>query len=123
MLQEFDLHIIDRKGAENPTADNLSRLENVLDDPLPIDDSFPNEQESTDPNYSFRLQDPRGIQGLEGRFRIRTQIAGSTRAIGFRRDSHHACLVRAGGDDNDTLLPPRRRAGARASPPLCMLRA
>ena len=44
LLQEFDLHIIDRKGAENPVADNLSRLENVLDDPLPIDDSFPYEQ-------------------------------------------------------------------------------
>ena len=43
-LQEFDLHIIDRKGAENPVADNLSRLENVLDDPQPIDDSFPDEQ-------------------------------------------------------------------------------
>ena len=43
-LQEFDLHIIDRKGAENPVADNLSRLENVLDEPLPIDDSFPDEQ-------------------------------------------------------------------------------
>ena len=43
-LQEFDLHIIDRNGAENPVADNLSRLENVLDDPLPIDDSFPDEQ-------------------------------------------------------------------------------
>ena len=44
LLQEFDLHIIDRKGAENPVADNLSRLENVPDDPLPIDDSFPYEQ-------------------------------------------------------------------------------
>ena len=44
MLQEFDLHIVDRRGAENPVADNLSRLENVLDDPLPIDDSFPDEQ-------------------------------------------------------------------------------
>ena len=44
LLQEFDLHIIDRKGAENSVADNLSRLENVLDDPLPIDDSFPDEQ-------------------------------------------------------------------------------
>ena len=44
LLQEFDLHIIDRKGAENPVVDNLSRLENVLDDPLPIDDSFPDEQ-------------------------------------------------------------------------------
>ena len=41
LLQEFDLHIIiDRKGAENPVADNLSRLENVLDDPLPIDAAF-----------------------------------------------------------------------------------
>ena len=44
LLQEFDLHIIDKKGAENPVAHNLSRLENILDDPLPIDDSFPDEQ-------------------------------------------------------------------------------
>ena len=38
------MHIIDRKGPENPIADKLSKLENVLDDPLPIDDSFPDEQ-------------------------------------------------------------------------------
>ena len=44
LLKEFDLHIVDRKGAENSVADNLSRLENVLDDPLRIDDSFPDEQ-------------------------------------------------------------------------------
>ena len=44
LLQEFDLHIVDRKGAENPVTDNLSSLEKVLDDPLPIDDSFPDEQ-------------------------------------------------------------------------------
>ena len=44
MLREFYLHITDRKGVENPVADNLSRLENVLDDPLPIDDCFPDEQ-------------------------------------------------------------------------------
>ena len=44
LLQEFGLHITDRKWAENPVADNLSRLENVFDDPLPIDDSFPDEQ-------------------------------------------------------------------------------
>ena len=31
LLQEFDLHIIDRKVVENPVADNLSRLENVLE--------------------------------------------------------------------------------------------
>ena len=30
LLQEFDLHIIDRKGAENPVADNLSCLKMCL---------------------------------------------------------------------------------------------
>ncbi|KAK1686444.1 hypothetical protein QYE76_047292 [Lolium multiflorum] len=44
LLQEFDLHIVDRKGADNPVADNLSRLENIAYDPVPINDSFPNEQ-------------------------------------------------------------------------------
>ena len=29
LQKEFDLHITDRKGAENPIAGNLSRLENV----------------------------------------------------------------------------------------------
>ena len=37
-------------------------------------------QESTNPNCSFRLQDPRGIQGLECTFRVRTRFAGSTHA-------------------------------------------
>jgi hypothetical protein len=44
LLQEFDLHIVDRKGAKNPVSDNLSRLENISYDPIPINDSFPNEQ-------------------------------------------------------------------------------
>ena len=44
LLQEFDLHITNRRGPYNPVVDNLSRLENVLDDPLSIDDSFPDEQ-------------------------------------------------------------------------------
>ena len=44
LLQEFDLRITDRNGAENPVADNLSRLENILNDPQPINDSFPDEQ-------------------------------------------------------------------------------
>jgi hypothetical protein len=44
LLQEFDLHIVDRKGAENPIADNLSRLENISYDPIPVNDSFPNKQ-------------------------------------------------------------------------------
>ncbi|KAK1663840.1 hypothetical protein QYE76_051999 [Lolium multiflorum] len=34
----------DRKGADNPVADNLSRLENITYDPVPVNDSFPNEQ-------------------------------------------------------------------------------
>ncbi|KAK1684390.1 hypothetical protein QYE76_045238 [Lolium multiflorum] len=44
LLQEFDLHIVDRKGADNPVADNLSRLENIAYDSVPVNDSFPNEQ-------------------------------------------------------------------------------
>ena len=47
LLQEFDLHITDRTGAENPVADNLSRLENILDDPQPINASFADEQLAT----------------------------------------------------------------------------
>ncbi|KAK1613621.1 hypothetical protein QYE76_019138 [Lolium multiflorum] len=34
----------DRKGADNPVADNLSRLENIAYDHVPVNDSFPNEQ-------------------------------------------------------------------------------
>jgi hypothetical protein len=44
LLQEFDFHIIDRKGAKNTVADDLSRLENISFDPIPVNDSFPNEQ-------------------------------------------------------------------------------
>ena len=43
ILQEFDLHIVDRKGAENPIAGNLSRLENITYDPIHVNNSFPNE--------------------------------------------------------------------------------
>jgi hypothetical protein len=39
LLQEFDLHIVDRKGVENPVADNLSRLENISFDHIPVNDS------------------------------------------------------------------------------------
>jgi hypothetical protein len=31
------------KGAKNPVADNLSRLENISFDRIPVNDSFPNE--------------------------------------------------------------------------------
>ena len=43
LLQEFDLQIVDRKGADNPVADNLSRMEDIPHDPIPVNNSFPNE--------------------------------------------------------------------------------
>jgi hypothetical protein len=42
LLQEFDLHIVERKGEDNRVADHLSRMENIPIDPIPINDSFPN---------------------------------------------------------------------------------
>ena len=43
MLQEFDLEIKDRRGADNSVADHLSRL--VLEEEsLPISETFPDEQ-------------------------------------------------------------------------------
>ena len=44
LIQEFDLQIVDRKGADNPMGDNLSRIENIPHDPFPVIDSFPNEK-------------------------------------------------------------------------------
>ena len=47
LLQEFNLEIRDKKGAENVVADHLSRIsqksENEVDFDLPIDDIFPDE--------------------------------------------------------------------------------
>jgi hypothetical protein len=33
LLREFDLHIAERKGEDNPIADHLSRMENIPNDP------------------------------------------------------------------------------------------
>ena len=41
---EFDLQIVDSKGADNPVADNLSRLEDIPHDPIPVNDNFLDEQ-------------------------------------------------------------------------------
>ena len=41
-LQEFDLEIRDRSGAQNLVADNLSRIELVSED-SPIRDDFPDD--------------------------------------------------------------------------------
>ena len=44
-MQEFDLEIKDKKGAENLVADHLSRiLVSYENNQTPIDESFPDEQ-------------------------------------------------------------------------------
>ena len=59
---------------------NRASISEVVEALIAIHVASNGSQESTDPNCSFRLQDPRGIQGLEGRFHIRTRFVGSTRA-------------------------------------------
>ncbi|KAG7568017.1 Integrase catalytic core [Arabidopsis thaliana x Arabidopsis arenosa] len=41
LLQEFDIEVRDRKGADNGVADHLSRMR--IDEPIPLDDSLPEE--------------------------------------------------------------------------------
>ena len=43
LLQEFDVEIRDKSGAENLVTDHLSRIENPFD-PLPIRDDFSDKQ-------------------------------------------------------------------------------
>ncbi|PNX60458.1 hypothetical protein L195_g060191, partial [Trifolium pratense] len=43
LLQEFNVEIKDKSGAENLVADHLSRIERDAD-PFPIHDNFPDEQ-------------------------------------------------------------------------------
>ena len=40
LLQEYDLQIIDRRGKDNHVADHLSRMEGIVDDHVPINESF-----------------------------------------------------------------------------------
>jgi hypothetical protein len=58
LLQEFDLHIVERKGEDNPVADHLSRMENIPIGPIPINDSFPNEQLANINVSSIRVASP-----------------------------------------------------------------
>ncbi|KAK1604256.1 hypothetical protein QYE76_027929 [Lolium multiflorum] len=50
----------DRKGADNPVADNLSRLENIAYDPVPVNDSFPNEQLAVIKSHHVFVGSPEG---------------------------------------------------------------
>ncbi|XP_054807358.1 uncharacterized protein LOC129309679 [Prosopis cineraria] len=43
LLQEFNLEIKDKSGAENFVADHLSRIESPMVPSIPIDDNFPDE--------------------------------------------------------------------------------
>jgi hypothetical protein len=58
LLQEFYLLIVERKGEDNPIADHLSRMENIPNDPIPINDSFPNEQLANINMSSIRVASP-----------------------------------------------------------------
>jgi hypothetical protein len=44
LLKELDVHIVERKGEDNPVVDHLSRMENILIEHIPINDCFYNEQ-------------------------------------------------------------------------------
>ena len=98
------MHIVDRKGAENPVADNLSRLENVLDDPLPIDDSFPDEQlaiinaSRTAPWHAVGGNDTYGINGIP------TTVGGRgvVRRAGLRASTK---VVYPGSGRGDRVIP------------------
>jgi hypothetical protein len=56
LLQEYDLQIVDRRGKDNPVADHLSRMEGIINDHVPINESFPGEYlaaiETKDPWYA-----------------------------------------------------------------------
>ncbi|KAK1694990.1 hypothetical protein QYE76_011687 [Lolium multiflorum] len=67
----------DRKGADNPVADNLSRLENIAYDPVPVNDSFPNEQLAVIKHHGLQQQGQGTFggrysrPGTEGRRQVR----------------------------------------------------
>ena len=44
LLQEFDIEIWDKKGIKNVVVDHLSRILFETPQPIPVHDSFPNEQ-------------------------------------------------------------------------------
>ncbi|KAK1648720.1 hypothetical protein QYE76_066525 [Lolium multiflorum] len=71
----------DRKGADNPVADNLSRLENIAYDPVPVNDSFPNEQlavikdsffeDVVNPYMNELKMHPKELQLVDGELQIK----------------------------------------------------
>ena len=85
-------------GAEEMNHASILEVEEAL---LAIHVASNGSQELTDPNCSFRLQDARGVQGLEGRFRIRTRFLGSTRV---RPASAATATVRASSTRAETTM-------------------
>jgi hypothetical protein len=53
-----DLHIVERKGEDNPISDHLPRMENIPIDPILINDSFPNKQLANINVLSVRVASP-----------------------------------------------------------------
>jgi hypothetical protein len=65
LLQEFDLEIKDKKGIENTVADHLSRIDDIKQEQVPINDDFPcdrlvaqlgpsfNEEEASDEEVEY----------------------------------------------------------------------
>ena len=44
LLQNFDFHIFDIRGADNPIAGNLYMMENIHDDHIHVNDCFLDKQ-------------------------------------------------------------------------------
>ena len=84
--------------AERLNSALVSEVEEAL---LAIHVASNGSRESTDPNCFLRLQDPRGIQGLEGRFRVRTRFVGTASA---RPDSAATATMRASSAQAETTM-------------------
>ncbi|GJW71206.1 reverse transcriptase domain-containing protein [Tanacetum coccineum] len=78
LLQEFDFNVIDTKGAENLTADHLSRLENPYEnvlDPKEINEKFPLETLNMVTFHAKKLSTSSKLATMDPRGDIMVQIS------------------------------------------------